>query len=278
MPQLSDIAANPRAHKTRTNVVVYGGPKSGKGQAVAALSAKFKLIWFDLENGWEILLKLPPEQQARIQLIKIPDTKGWPIAIETIMKVVTGGKFEICHDHGKIACAVCKKDNPAAFDTVELNACGPDTIVVIDTGSQLFESCLFHVTKGKPDDYKLMQDDWGNSGKLLSNVLSYIQQARFHCIMTAHELEVKMEDDKVKLVPAIGTTNYSSRVAGRFSHVVHLETKNGEHIGQSGSTASGRFLTGSRTDVAIEKQGKNYSLMEIFTPYLEADAPLDVAK
>lgn len=276
MPQLTEIAKNPREYKTRTNVVVYGGPKSGKGQAVAALSTKFKLIWLDIENGWEILLKLPAEQQKNVQLIKLPDTKTWPVAIETTMKLVTGGKFEVCHDHGKVACAVCKKEKPAAFDIVELNAAGPDTIFVIDTGSQLAESALFHCIKGKPDEYKLMQDDWGNVGKLLSSVLSYIQQARFHCIVTAHELEVEMEDGKVKMVPAIGTKNYASRVAGRFSHVIHLETKNGEHIGHSGSTASGRFLTGSRTDVLIEKQGKNYSLMDIFLPYLEPGTPSEV--
>jgi hypothetical protein len=271
MPALTVIAANPKDYKTRTNVIVYGGPKSGKGQAVAELSKKFKLIWFDIENGWEILLKLPPEQQANVTLIKIPDTQGWPIAIETIMKVVTGAKCKICCAHGKVDCPVCAKETGAVFDTVDLSTAGADTIVVIDTLTQLTESAMFHVCSGKPATYKMQLDDYGNIGKLLSCVLSYVQQARFHSVCTAHESEVTLEDGKVKRVPKIGTSNYAGNVAGRFSHVIHVETKNGEHIGHSASTASSQFVTGSRTDVKIESQGKNYTLMDIFAPYLDTE-------
>ena len=70
-----------KAPSSTHRVLIFGAPKSGKTQLAATLAAKFKLLWFDLENGYGTLLKLPKEQQENIELISIPDSKTFPIAI-----------------------------------------------------------------------------------------------------------------------------------------------------------------------------------------------------
>ena len=36
------------------------------------LSKEFNLLWFDLENGVDTLLKLPQEQKERIEVVTLP--------------------------------------------------------------------------------------------------------------------------------------------------------------------------------------------------------------
>jgi len=45
-------------------VLVYGEPKSGKTELAARLAEKYNVLLFDLENGYETLLKLPTELAA----------------------------------------------------------------------------------------------------------------------------------------------------------------------------------------------------------------------
>ena len=48
-------------------VLLFGPPKSGKTQLAGELSKEYNLLWFDLENGVDTLLKLPEEQKERIK-------------------------------------------------------------------------------------------------------------------------------------------------------------------------------------------------------------------
>jgi len=77
MAKLSQVAKS----ATHT-VLVYGPPKVGKTELVGALSEEFNLLWFDLEKGAATLYKLPVEQQDKIELISLPDSRSYPIAIE----------------------------------------------------------------------------------------------------------------------------------------------------------------------------------------------------
>jgi len=256
----------------RVTCCVYGSPKSGKTLAIGRLAeAGFKLHWFDLENGWETLRQLSPEAKRNITLYKIPDTRGMPLAIETMMKVIRGTKITVCAEHGKsdlVGCPLCRKSG-GTIHTLELGALGPADIVVIDSGSQLTESAISHTIKGQADDYKLQQDDWGNVGKLLGNIFSYVQAARFHVIVTAHELDPTGRDDKVqkKLVPSIGTKAFATNSGKYFGHLVYLETKNRKHVAASSTTASMQYSTGSRTNVALESSGAEYSLLDIYRDF-----------
>lgn len=232
-------------------VLIFGGPKSGKTELVGKLAEKYNLIWVDLENGIDTLKKLPIEYQERIEVISLPDTKSYPIAIETCLKLIKGTKGKICEAHGKWECAICAKAL-APFTEVELSALDTNTIVVFDSLTQLTNSAIAFITKGQSDEYKLTFDDYGNLGVLLGNFLSHVQQAPFNVACISHETEVEMEDGKLKLVPTAGTRNASRNTAKYFDEVYYCEVKNRKHVVGSSTTYSGNILTGSRAGIVLD--------------------------
>ena len=243
-------------------VLLFGPPKSGKTQLAGELSKEFNLLWFDLENGVDTLLKLPTEQKERIEVVTLPDTRSYPIAIETMLKVIKGSKLDICETHGKVSCALCKKDS-RDFTSVELSSLPLDTIVVVDSLTQLTNSAISHITKNQPEDYKLNYDDWGNLGKLMDTFLSHVQQSGFHIVCISHETETEMEDGKMKLVPTAGTKAFSRNTAKYFDEVIYCEVKNKKHIAASSTIYNGNILTGSRSGATLETQ-LEASLIPIF--------------
>jgi adenosyl cobinamide kinase/adenosyl cobinamide phosphate guanylyltransferase len=243
-------------------VLLFGAPKSGKTQLAGELATQFNLIYFDLENGIDTLLKLPQESQNRVEVISLPDTRSYPIAIETMLKAIKGGPVDICETHGKVSCAICKKDSKS-FTSLALNTLPLDTIVIIDSLTQLTNSAIAHITKSQPDDYKLEYNDWANLGKLMDTFLSHVQQAPFNIVCISHETEVEMEDGKNKLVPTAGTRNFSRNTAKYFDEVIYCEVKNRKHIAASSSTYANNILSGSRTGQVLETQ-VNASLIPIF--------------
>jgi AAA domain len=247
--------------------LIYGGPKTGKTLLAGKLAEHYRVVWFDLENGHDTLFQLPPEYQDNIDLICLPDTRSYPIAIETCLKVVKG-PVSICEEHGKVACMLCKKDNKE-FNNVDLNSLGHDSLVVFDSLTQLSNSAISFVTKGKPDDYSLEFGDWGNLGKLLDIFLSHIQQSGYNCIVISHETEAETEAGKTVLVPVGGTRNFSRNIAKYFDHVIYAERKNRKHVFASSSTYAANILTGSRTGVVMEGT-EDGSLLRIFKPELFA--------
>ena len=116
-------------------VLIYGPPKTGKSELAGRLSEFKKLLWFDLENGYTTLLKLPEEWKDRIEIISIPDTRSFPMAIETCLKVIKGGPVEICETHGKVGCPTCKKSG-GEFVPVNLSELDEGTVVVFDSLTQ----------------------------------------------------------------------------------------------------------------------------------------------
>lgn len=215
-----------------------------------------------MENGHETFRQLSPAAQERIEVILLPDSRSFPIAIETALKLVKGTKLQVCDAHGKVDCAICKKAGND-FTIAEFNSLPSNHIVVFDSLTQLTDSAIAHITRGKPDDYKLDYDDWGNLGKLLSIFLSHIQTAAYNVICISHETEVEMEDGKMKLVPTAGTRNFSRNTAKYFGHVVYCEVKTGKHKFTSSTTAIPNVIAGSRTNIQTEKMNEP-SLAEIF--------------
>lgn len=260
MKKLSSLSRS-----TTQRVLLFGGPKTGKTELAGRLSEHFNIIWIDLENGHETLFKLPKKWQERITLISLPDTRSYPIAIETCLKLVKG-PVSICDEHGKVGCMVCKNKN-AEFTNIDITSIPSDTVVVFDSLTQLSNSAIAHITKSQPDDYKLNYDDWGNLGKLLDIFLSHIQQAKYNAVVISHEIEAETESGKNILVPVGGTRNFSRNVAKYFDHVVYCERKNKKHVFGSSTSYATNILTGSRSDVALEST-QEPSLLYIFKPEL----------
>lgn len=243
-------------------VLLFGPPKAGKSYLAGKLAEKFNIVWIDFENGYDTLFQLPKEWQERIEIIALPDTRAYPIAIETALKVIKGGPCDICETHGKVSCAVCRKEG-GAFVSLCLGTLPLDTIVVFDSLTQLTNSVIANVTKNQPDDYKLEFNDWANVGKLMDMFLSQVQQAPFHVVCISHETEVEMEDGKNKLVPTAGTRNFSRNTAKYFDEVIYCEVKNKRHVAASSTLYNGNILTGSRTGSVLESQAEA-SLIPIF--------------
>jgi len=261
MAKLSDLQAS-KTHR----VCIFGGPKTGKTELVGRLSEHFNLLWFDLENGWDTLLKFPQEWKERIEIVRIPDTKVYPIAIETILKVIKGTTTEICDEHGKVSCMLCRKDSKPTT-SVTLNEQRDNTIVVFDSLTQLANSAMNHIIKGQDDTYKPEWGDYRNQGSLMEKFLSQVQQATYNVCCITHEAEVEMEDGRKKIVPVAGTTNFSRNTAKYFDEVVYSEVKNKKHVFGSATTYANNVLTGSRTDVSLETD-EFPTLLRIFKPEL----------
>jgi uridine kinase len=247
-------------------VLIYGEPKSGKTELAARLASQYNILFFDLENGYETLLKFPHEWQERVEIVSIPDTKVFPIAIETMLKVVTGNRVEICEAHGKVQCALCKKAGDPV-SAVELNALTDDWIVIVDSLTQLSNSAMNHLTKGQDDTYRPEWTDYRNQGQLLDKFLSQVQQAKYNIVCITHVVETELEDGRKKLVPVCGTTAFSRNTAKYFDHVVYCEVKNRKHNFASSTTYANNILTGSRTDVVLEA-GTVPTLLDIFKEQL----------
>jgi hypothetical protein len=245
-------------------VLVYGGPKTGKTELVGKLSEFYKLIWFDIEQGWITLTKLPEAWQQRIELVSVPDSRIMPMGIETWLKIIKGTECNVCEAHGKVSCAICAKQG-APITRVCLNETGPDTIVVFDSLTQLTNSAISNITKAQTDDYKLDYGDWGQLSVLVDKFLSQVQAARYNIVCITHESEVEMEDGKNRLVPVCGSSKSSRNTAKYFDDVVYCEVKNKKHVAGSSTSYSNSAITGSRTNAELEKAGdKGATLLDIF--------------
>lgn len=238
--------------KSKTKrILLFGAPKTGKTELAARLAEKFNILYLGLENGHDTMFKLPLEMQERIEIVALPDSRVYPIGIETMLKVIRGGETKICDEHGKVNCPMCVRDGKP-ITTVELNKLDESWVVIVDSLSQLANSAIAHITKGKPDDYKLQTDDWGNLGKLMDMFLSQVQAARYNIICISHELGVEMQDGKEKLVAVAGTKNFSRNSAKYFGEVIYAELKNKKHVFGSSTSYANNIVTGSRDDFNLE--------------------------
>lgn len=252
-------------------IVVYGEPKTGKTELIGKLAEKYNLLWFDLENGYSPLFKLPKEWQERIDLVRIPDTKNYPIALETMQKVITGAPLKICHAHGKATCPICMKDGSPVTDVCLKDLAGKhDTIVVVDSLTQLANSTMNWLLRNEKDEYKPDWGDYRNQGTLMDKFLGDCQQSTWNIICATHVAEVEMEDGKTKLVPVAGTRNFSRNTAKYFDHVVYCQVKNKKHSFGSKTDFDTQALTGSRTDATIEGMTVP-SLLPFFDPEVIKD-------
>ena len=266
---LADLTEQPK--DLGESVLVYGASKSGKTELVGQLANDFNLLWFDLENGIKTLINTPNlslEAKKRIEVIQIPDTKVNPVAVETMLKVFTGQKASICHKHGKVGCLSCKAAS-APFVDVCLNEIKRDTIVVVDSLSQLSDSA-FNTVAGPNVDPTLEWKHYDAWNQRVAMCLSMIQQARYHVVFIGHPRMTELTDGTEKICPVAGTKNFSSNVAKYFGHVLYTETKAGDFKVGSEQKFAVNVQIGNRAHLKINADG--VKLRDFFLP------PNDVKK
>lgn len=283
--KLTDLQQRAASH-----VIVFGDPKVGKTTLAASLlKAGYKLIYISNDNGHTVLFKVEFTPFAsNVDIILLPDTREFPVAIATCLKLFTGAKVSICHAHGQVDCSICRK-NAAAFSEYQFNALGLDTVVVLDHISQVADSAMNLICNNikKPPElvrevaegtYKPTWEDFRVQGTLMSKLLMNIQQAPYHVLCLAHVTETEMEAGAKKLVPQIGTVPFSRNSPKYFDHVVYMEMMNKSHRAGSMTTYSAQAIAGSRTDVAIELQKDGFSLAPFFNGTIKpATATLNAA-
>lgn len=235
------------------SAMVYGPPKGGKTQLAGELAMHDEIegiIWIDIENGVETLMKLPMHAKKKITVIQLPDTRSNPVAANTCLKLVRGTKVAICEEHGVADCPSCKKAG-LPMPTYELSKLPSNWVVVFDSITQLTESFISYITQGKPDTYKMQTDDWGDLSKLIAVFLSHIQQAKFNVVCISHEIEAQREDGTDRIVPVAGSRNSSRNSAKAFGHVVYVEVKAKKHVINSTTTGNANVIAGSRSDIDL---------------------------
>ena len=256
--KLSDLTPD----KVAQTVLVYGPPKSGKTLLVGELASKYKLMWFDLENGFLTLLNnLSQSQKENINLFRLPDTRGYFIGLETLDKVFKGKAVSICDAHGKVACPVCTK-NGGSTNSIDLSNLDSNTIVVIDSLTQLTSSAYSWATQDLKEGEKAEFKHWAAQGEALASILSKIQQAPCHVICITHEQGLDMNDGSEKIVPMCGTKNFARNVGRYFSHVVYTEIKNRAYKRASSAAYNVKIVAGSRANIALEED-QNLTLADI---------------
>jgi hypothetical protein len=263
----SDYVASAARH-----VIVYGGPKTGKTELVGTLAEKYRLHWFSLDGGIKTLFR--PDSAARkhldnIELYNIPDSQIFPVAVETMLKVLKSGKHNICHKHGKVSCPACKE--PGMFSTYSPDELTVDKdVVVIDHYSQLMDSVVNYIhkdalSKDNWDGIKSNYDDWAKQGAMSDRFGSVIQNAPYNVVVISHEVLTELEDGTKKIAPVGGTRNKSSDFARYFDDVVYTEIVGGEYKAQVAAVDKTRTIIGTRSGKSLKaEKGKQVSLLDLF--------------
>lgn len=262
MTKPSDVISKRTSH-----VIVFGDPKTGKSTLAAELLLHgYNLTWISLDNGHEIIFKLPiPMDQldAQLNLIIIPDTKERPVALKTCKELSSGRAVSICDTHGQVDCSTCIRIGNRPWSKVDTNSFGPRDIIVYDHIGQLANSAMNYTMKSSKDEDKPEWEHYRVQGTLMDRFLTNIQQAPYNVICIAHTAETEMEDGSKRLVPLVGTVPFSRNVGKYFDHMVHCQVFNRGHKYGSSTSYANKIVTGSRSDISIEDE-KFPSLVKFF--------------
>lgn len=253
--------------RSSQHIMLYGDAKTGKSTLAAELLLHgYNLTWISLDGGHrDIFSKLPISMEQldeQLNIIEVKDTKESPIGFGTCRKLISRPLNRVCDTHGQVDCSTCRSKG-GTFTEVDTSKFGPRDIMVIDHVSQLAISLLNYIIKDKADDFKPGWDEYRPQGALLEQFFVTVQHLPFNIICISHRLLVEMEDGKKMMVPEIGTRNFSTTSGRYFDHVVMTEMENARHKAGSSTTYKVGVMTGSRSDVAIEKLG-SLSLLPFF--------------
>lgn len=260
----SNAAGQVSGKKRKNSFLLYGPPKAGKTELAGTL-AKIpdvrSIWWFDLENGSDTLVdmirrgKLTEEQAAKIDLIRVPDIRESPVAMETLLKAIcTKAAVQICDEHGRVNCPVCLKDK-ASFTPFHHASLTDKDFIVIDSLSQASVSAMNMACRNQPVEFKPTWDEYGLQTKWLSDLLTTVQAAQYtNFLCITHDLIIEEEGKSDKCVPLCGTKAFSNTSAKYFGTVIYAEMKLKQHKAGSSTKYSTSTQTGSRLGIELEKE------------------------
>lgn len=241
------------------SVIIYGAPKTGKSALASTLAIEgYNIIWLDFEKGSQTLkLSVPFANQHQINLFRVEDTREKPNAITTAIKLMSMRPQNICVAHGVCSCMPCSsKKDPALFETLDFSKLTTKDVVVFDSLTQLSDSAMNAATADLQDFSKIEFKHYDNQGIRLMMFLSAIQNAgHFHRVVISHEQDIELPDKSMKIVPCGGTKNFSRKVPKFFDHVIYARIANNKHQFASSTGFNMKFLTGSRSNLAMETGG-----------------------
>lgn len=278
MAQLDTVDLSTMGHR----IEIYGPPKSGKTLLAGQLAQKYKLTWFDLENGASTLKQLPIEWQKNINLIRIPDNRANHLAIVSMLFLTEGKPVQICDYHGGVGGICIECDNfvranpgankPGTIQTIDLSSMNNATdIIVCDSLTQLSHSAMGYAFKGKQfigqiHDAIIKKQEFSHyniQGFLLDRFLTAVQQSGKNWVMISHEESLTMEDGNEKIVPMAGTRNFSKNSARYYDHVIRTSVFNGRFDVNSYALNNNNVVVGSRSSVNLSESGK--TILDLYT-------------
>lgn len=267
--KMSDTSVSDTGH----HICIYGPPKSGKTLLAGLLASEFNVVLFDLEHGSLTLKQLPMEYQKNIELIRVPDDRSNYQAITTMLYVTEGKAVKVCDTHGKTGtcsiCAIAKASgntgNIGTMIDIDIERLGPDTVIIMDSMTQLSHSAMGKAFSGKQSETNIKPEysHYTAQGYYLDRVLTAIQNSRANWVVICHEESLSQEDDSEKIVPMAGTRNFSRNTAKYFDHVVYTAIENYKYVVSSSALDSNKVLTGSRTGVSLKNNPDAQGLLSL---------------
>ena len=249
------------AQDSTFKLLLYGPPGGGKTVAaatVAEMPSIKRVLWFDLESGFDSVLCAENADGApflseaaleKIHLVQVEDKTVLDPGTQALLnaaKITDSGKAEEAKSFGaaaKLLLPFFTSQAPVAYGKAQfsLASFGPSDCIVLDSGTQ-FASSLHSLAIQANPNHVDGRKQWGDFTVNALAALSAIQGAKCNVIMVCHALEQEAEyvetgsgptkqQRKVRdarTLPWFGSAKFSTKVGHYFGTLVYMTAQGGQ--------------------------------------------------